>query len=261
MNINKSFLISLIVNITVILIPINNAIKEINSNSEVVTVKLNSSNNLSSNDNNKENLSEDLQSNNNNAQNIEKNSNLVNENQTKNKINDNSEQIKNINKRNIDDDKIIIEKQENNSNVGNSTSSSSENDNISSKNFSSYSGDVNSNAGNSEYNKSNGVIGSNKGNKGDITNICRENIDFKVSYKQELEYPLSAIRMGDIGDVKVNLRLSVNSNGTVNILSISGGTKIFQDEAKRATRNIKIELLNPESVKCILNKSFIFKKK
>ena len=92
-------------------------------------------------------------------------------------------------------------------------------------------------------------------------NVCNEGKDFTVSYNPNLSYPTGAQRLGNKGTVTVLARFSFNSSGSVSVISVSGGSSIFQQEARRAAGRIRVKIKNPETLKCTISKSFEFELK
>ena len=89
-------------------------------------------------------------------------------------------------------------------------------------------------------------------------NVCNEGKDFTVSYNPNLSYPPAAQRLGNKGVVTVSVRFSFNSSGSVSVISVSGGSSIFQQEARRAASRIRVKIKNPETLKCTISRSFKF---
>lgn len=89
-------------------------------------------------------------------------------------------------------------------------------------------------------------------------NVCNEGKDFTVSYNPNLSYPPAAQRLGNKGVVTVSVRFSFNSSGSVSVISVSGGSSIFQQEARRAASRIRVKIKNPETLKCTISISFKF---
>ena len=75
-----------------------------------------------------------------------------------------------------------------------------------------------------------------------------------------MNYPIAARRLGDKGVVTVSVKFHFNSSGSVSVISVSGGSSIFQQEARRAAR-IRVKIKNPETLKCTISKSFKFELK
>ena len=89
-------------------------------------------------------------------------------------------------------------------------------------------------------------------------NVCNEGKDFTVSYNPNLSYPPAAQRLGNKGVVTVSVRFSFNSSSSVSVISVSGGSSIFQQEARRAASRIRVKIKNPETLKCTISRSFKF---
>ena len=89
-------------------------------------------------------------------------------------------------------------------------------------------------------------------------NVCNAGKDFTVSYNPNLSYPPAAQRLGNKGVVTVSVRFSFNSSGSVSVISVSGGSSIFQQEARRAASRIRVKIKNPETLKCTISRSFKF---
>lgn len=92
-------------------------------------------------------------------------------------------------------------------------------------------------------------------------NVCNEGKDFTVSYNPNLSYPIAARRLGDKGVVTVSVKFHFNSSGSVSVISVSGGSAIFQQEARKAASKIRVKIKNPETLKCTISKSFEFELK
>ena len=92
-------------------------------------------------------------------------------------------------------------------------------------------------------------------------NVCNEGKDFTVSYNPNLSYPIAARRLGDKGVVTVSVKFQFNSSGSVSVISVSGGSAIFQQEARKAASKIRVKIKNPETLKCTISKSFEFELK
>lgn len=107
--------------------------------------------------------------------------------------------------------------------------------------------------------------GSNSGHETDTgsregknTNVCNEGKDFTVSYNPNLKYPIAAQRLGNKGTVVVMVRFRFNSSGSVSVISASGGSGVFQQEAKSAASRIRVNIKNPDTLKCTISKPFKF---
>ena len=92
-------------------------------------------------------------------------------------------------------------------------------------------------------------------------NVCNEGKDFTVSYNPNLSYPIAARRLGDKGVVTVSVKFYFNSSGSISVISVSGGSAIFQQEARKAASKIRVKIKNPETLKCTISKSFEFELK
>ena len=97
--------------------------------------------------------------------------------------------------------------------------------------------------------------------EGKNTNVCNEGKDFTVSYNPNLKYPVAAQRLGNKGVVVVMVKLRFNSSGSVSVISASGGSGVFQQDAKSAASRIKVNIKNPDTLKCIISKPFKFELK
>lgn len=97
--------------------------------------------------------------------------------------------------------------------------------------------------------------------EGKNTNVCNEGKDFTVSYNPNLNYPVAAQRLGNKGTVVVMVRFRFNSSGSVSVISASGGSGIFQQEAKSAASRIRVNIKNPDTLKCTISKPFKFELK
>ena len=111
---------------------------------------------------------------------------------------------------------------------------------------------VNGNSG-TDSRKSSGESGGSKN-----TNVCNEGKDFTVSYNPNLKYPVAAQRLGNKGTVVVMVRFRFNSSGSVSVISASGGSGVFQQEAKSAASRIRVNIKNPDTLKCTISKPFKF---
>ena len=114
---------------------------------------------------------------------------------------------------------------------------------------------VNGNSG-TDSRKSSGESGGSKN-----TDVCNEGKDFTVSYNPNLKYPVAAQRLGNKGVVVVMVKLRFNSSGSVSVISASGGSGVFQQEAKSAASRIKVNIKNPDTLKCTISKPFKFELK
>ena len=94
--------------------------------------------------------------------------------------------------------------------------------------------------------------------EGKNTNVCNEGKDFTVSYNPNLKYPIAAQRLGNKGTVVVMVRFRFNSSGSVSVISASGGSGVFQQEAKSAASRIRVNIKNPDTLKCTITKPFKF---
>jgi len=97
--------------------------------------------------------------------------------------------------------------------------------------------------------------------EGKNTNVCNEGKDFTVSYNPNLNYPVAAQRLGNKGTVVVMVRFRFNSSGSVSVISASGGSGVFQQEAKSAASRIRVNIKNPDTLKCTISKPFKFELK
>ena len=104
--------------------------------------------------------------------------------------------------------------------------------------------------------KSSGESGGSKN-----TDVCNEGKDFTVSYNPNLNYPVAAQRLGNKGTVVVMVRFRFNSSGSVSVISASGGSGVFQQEAKSAASRIRVNIKNPDTLKCKISKPFKFELK
>ena len=102
--------------------------------------------------------------------------------------------------------------------------------------------------------------GSGEGKNTD-TDVCNEGKDFTVSYNPNLKYPVAAQRLGNKGVVVVMVKLRFNSSGSVSVISASGGSGVFQQDAKSAASRIKVNIKNPDTLKCTISKPFKFELK
>ena len=97
--------------------------------------------------------------------------------------------------------------------------------------------------------------------EGKNTDVCNEGKDFTVSYNPNLKYPVAAQRLGNKGVVVVVVKLRFNSSGSVSVISASGGSGVFQQDAKSAASRIKVNIKNPDTLKCTISKPFKFELK
>ena len=97
--------------------------------------------------------------------------------------------------------------------------------------------------------------------EGKNTNVCNEGKDFTVSYNPNLKYPVAAQRLGNKGTVVVMVRFRFNSSGSVSVISASGGSGVFHQEAKSAASRIRVNIKNPDTLKCTISKPFKFELK
>ena len=97
--------------------------------------------------------------------------------------------------------------------------------------------------------------------EGKNTNVCNEGKDFTVSYNPNLNYPVAAQRLGNKETVVVMVRFRFNSSGSVSVISASGGSGVFQQEAKSAASRIRVNIKNPDTLKCTISKPFKFELK
>ena len=126
----------------------------------------------------------------------------------------------------------------------------------------SHSGQVSGNHGTSSSGNGHSGTGSGKSSgesgEGKNTNVCNEGKDFTVSYNPNLKYPVAAQRLGNKGTVVVMVRFRFNSSGSVSVISASGGSGVFQQEAKSAASRIRVNIKNPDTLKCTISKPFKF---
>jgi len=109
---------------------------------------------------------------------------------------------------------------------------------------------------------SGGGQGTGTGNgEGKNTDVCNEGKDFTVSYNPNLKYPIAAQRLGNKGTVVVMVRFRFDSSGSVSVISASGGSGVFQQEAKSAASRIRVNIKNPDTLKCTISKPFKFELK
>ena len=97
--------------------------------------------------------------------------------------------------------------------------------------------------------------------EGKNTDVCNEGKDFTVSYNPNLKYPIAAQRLGNKDVVVVMVKLRFNNSGSVSVISASGGSGIFQQEAKSAASRIRVNVKNPDTLKCTISKPFKFELK
>lgn len=97
--------------------------------------------------------------------------------------------------------------------------------------------------------------------EGKNTNVCNEGKDFTVSYNPNLKYPIAAQRLGNKGTVVVMVKFRFNSSGSVSVISASGGSGVFQQDAKNAASRIRVNIKNPDTLKCTISKPFKFELK
>ena len=97
--------------------------------------------------------------------------------------------------------------------------------------------------------------------EGKNTDVCNEGKDFTVSYNPNLKYPVAAQRLGNKGVVVVMVKLRFNRSGSVSVISASGGSGVFQQDAKNAASRIRVNIKNPDTLKCTISKPFNFELK
>lgn len=88
--------------------------------------------------------------------------------------------------------------------------------------------------------------------------FCKKGVDFIVTKKPRLSYPRRAKRLRINKIVHVDVYFKVQSGGGIVILGAKGGNKLFQDEAKKRTKSIKIKLLNKQAIHCKMIQPFRF---
>ena len=76
-----------------------------------------------------------------------------------------------------------------------------------------------------------------------------------------MKYPIAAQRLGNKGVVVVMVKLRFNRSGSVSVISASGGSRVFQQEAKSAAIRIRVNVKNPDTLKCTISKPFNFELK
>ena len=54
------------------------------------------------------------------------------------------------------------------------------------------------------------------------------------------------------------VRFRFNSSGSVSVISASGGSGVFQQDAKKAASRIRVNIKNPDTLKCTISKPFKF---
>ena len=267
----KFYIISIILNIGILFIPIFTLLKDTEEKQEVITVNLQNMS-FENNDNAINTGQEDPE-----QKNKEINSSKSEIIQDINRITENSDIKKNIEtvkKTQKTENRNIVNPAENRQTaVNNNNNHQSNNDgqlssgnSVSDKNTSS--GDTgkvtdngastNGNSNRQHNNSSKDAGNNNDGGKEKVTNVCREGIDFTVTYNPNLQYPVAAERLGLRNTVVINVKLNFNSNGSVSIIGISGGNNIFRDEARRAASGIRVKIKNPETLKCTITKPFRF---
>lgn len=244
----KFYVISIILNLLLLFVPITLPQMKKNEKKDVHYMKINV--NIEKLGNNKENLQKTDEKNESKKNEISKKIEKKIEN--KEKIIKNNVPKKEVNFTDSNSGKITNENNKNiegNSNkIGNDVENSFYTGHSSTSNKGSTVGEKN------ESGKTKGV------NEKEGGNVCKEGIDYVVNYTPTLPYPIMAQRIGITGDIVVNVKFNFKNDGKIVILSVSGGHKIFQDEAKRATSKIKITIKNKESLKCTITKPFRFKK-
>lgn len=91
----------------------------------------------------------------------------------------------------------------------------------------------------------------------DKESYCKENIGFKVLKEPRADYPKKAImlRLKDTFYVEVDFKVT---NGDIQIVSVRGKNKIFNDEAAKITKEMQISVLKDIN-HCIITKPYEFK--
>lgn len=88
--------------------------------------------------------------------------------------------------------------------------------------------------------------------------LCEKNVGFKIVKEPEAEYPKKALllRLKESFYVEVDFKVI---KGEINILSVRGKNKIFNDEAVALTKNMEIRILADDISHCIITKPYEFK--
>lgn len=95
--------------------------------------------------------------------------------------------------------------------------------------------------------------------KAENFNFCKENVGFKVlNSKQSYDYPKKAKMLKIKGKFEVEVSFKILDNNRIEILNIEGDNKIFNDEARKLTKKLNIEVLNSKVSNCVITKPFIF---
>ncbi|WP_445142705.1 energy transducer TonB [Campylobacter sp.] len=92
--------------------------------------------------------------------------------------------------------------------------------------------------------------------KADKESYCKENIGFKILKEPVAEYPKKAImlRLKETFYVEVDFKVT---NGEINVVSVRGKNKIFNDEAVKITQDMKISVLKDIN-HCVITKPYEF---
>lgn len=88
--------------------------------------------------------------------------------------------------------------------------------------------------------------------------FCKEGVDFVVLKRPNLSYPKRALRMRVRKSVHVDVYFRVKKDGSIEILKAEGGSGIFQKEAVKRTKKMKIKLLDLNALKCKIIQPFRF---
>ena len=88
---------------------------------------------------------------------------------------------------------------------------------------------------------------------------CHEGTDFSVSYRETLEMPQGSQRLNREFNVVVNVTVKFTRGGGISVISASGASSIFLNEAKRAAKGIRINFKTNNCSSGVITKPFRFK--
>ena len=89
---------------------------------------------------------------------------------------------------------------------------------------------------------------------------CHEGTDFSVSYRETLEMPQGSQRLNREFNVVVNVTVKFTRGGGISVISASGASSIFLNEAKRAAKGIRINFKTNNCSSGVITKPFRFRK-
>lgn len=88
---------------------------------------------------------------------------------------------------------------------------------------------------------------------------CHEGTDFSVSYRETLEMPQGSQRLNREFNVVVNVTVKFTRGGGISVISASGASSMFLNEAKRAAKGIRINFKTNNCSSGVITKPFRFK--